>query len=88
MFTRNKPLVAIDIGTHSIKLVQLKRIGKNYHLQNFGLIPLKPDTIVDGIVMDAGAVVEGLRNLVRMEKVKVKDVVTAAPVSPIFHSGS
>ena len=77
MFARNKPLVAIDLGTHSIKLVQLKKIGKNYHLQNFGLIPLKPDAIVDGTIMDAGAVVEGLRNLVRMEKVKVKDVVTA-----------
>ena len=77
MFTRNKPLVAVDLGTHSIKLVQLKKVGKSYHLQNFGVMPLHPEAIVDGTVMDAGAVVEGLRNIVRMEKVRVKDVVTA-----------
>jgi type IV pilus assembly protein PilM len=77
MFARNKPLVAIDIGSHSIKLVQLKKAGKSYHLQNFGVMPLRPDSIIDGTVMDAGSVVEGIRNLVRMEKIKVKDVVTA-----------
>ena len=77
MFSRNKPLVAIDIGSHSIKLVQLKKAGKSYHLQNFGVMPLRPESIVDGTVMDAGTVVEGIRNLIRMEKTKVKDVVTA-----------
>lgn len=77
MFSRNKPLVAIDIGSHSVKLVQLKKAGKSYHLQNFGVMPLRPDSIIDGTVMDAGSVVEGIRNLVRMEKIKVKDVVTA-----------
>jgi type IV pilus assembly protein PilM len=77
MFARNKPLVAIDIGSHSIKLVQLKKTGKSYHLQNFGVMPLRPESIIDGTVMDAGSVVEGIRNLVRMEKIKVKDVVTA-----------
>jgi type IV pilus assembly protein PilM len=77
MFARNKPLVAIDIGSHSIKLVQLKKAGKSYHLQNFGVMPLRPESIIDGTVMDAGSVVEGIRNLVRMEKIKVKDVVTA-----------
>lgn len=77
MFARNKPLVAIDIGSHSIKLVQLKKAGKSYHLQNFGVMPLRPESIIDGTVMDVGSVVEGIRNLVRMEKIKVKDVVTA-----------
>jgi type IV pilus assembly protein PilM len=77
MFERNKPLVGIDIGTHSIKLVHLKKSGKNYHLLNFGVMPLKPESIVDGAIMNAGAVVEGIRNLVRMEKVKTKEVATA-----------
>ena len=77
MFSRNKPLVAIDIGTHSIKLIQLKKTGKNYKLEHFGVMPLKHESIVDGAIMDAGAVVDGLRNLVRMEKIKTKDIVTA-----------
>lgn len=77
MFLRNKSLVAIDIGAHSIKLVQLKKSGKSYHLQNFGVMPLPPESIVDGTIMDAGAIVDGIRSLVRMEKIKTKDIVTA-----------
>lgn len=77
MFLRNKPLVAIDIGSHSIKLIKLKKSGKTYHLQNFGVMPLPPGSIVDGTVMDAGSIVEGIRKLVRIEKIKVKDIVTS-----------
>jgi len=77
MFKWNKPLAAIDIGSHSIKLIQLKKTGKNYHLQHFGVMPLKHEAIVDGTIMDAGAVVESLRNLVKMEKIVTKDVVTS-----------
>ncbi len=77
MLKWNKPLAAIDIGSHSIKLIQLKKTGKNYHLQHFGVMPLKNESIVDGTIMDAGAVVEGIRNLVQMEKIKTRDVVTS-----------
>jgi type IV pilus assembly protein PilM len=77
MFSRNKPLVGIDIGTHSIKVAQLKRAGKSYQLLHFGMMPLKYESIVDGAIMDPGSVIEGIQNLVRMEKLKSKDVVTA-----------
>ena len=77
MFSRRKPLVGIDIGTHSIKLLQLKKAGKNYHLLNFGVMPLKPESIVNGAIMDASSVVESIRNLVLMEKIKTKEVATA-----------
>lgn len=75
-FSRKKPLVGIDIGTHSIKLVQLKRSGKSYHLQHFGIMPLMPESIIDGSVANAGAVVDAIRNLVRMENLKTKEVAT------------
>lgn len=78
MFTRRKKLlVGIDIGTHSVKLVRLKHKGKGYQLLNFGILPLRPEAIVDGNIVDAEAVVEAIRNLVRMEKIKSKEVSTA-----------
>ena len=75
-FSRRQPLVGIDIGTHSIKLVQLKRVGKAYQLQHFGIMPLIPETIVEGTITNAGAVIEAIRNLVRMENLKTKEVAT------------
>jgi type IV pilus assembly protein PilM len=40
------------------------------------MMPLMPEAIVDGTVANAGVVVEALRNLLRMEKIKTKDVAT------------
>ncbi len=76
-FSRSQPLVGIDIGSYAIKLVQLKKVGKTYQLMHFGVMPLLPDAIVDGTIANAGAVVEAIRNLVRMEKIKTKEVATA-----------
>ena len=78
MFTmRRKLLVGIDIGTHSIKVVRLKPKGQGYRLLNFGIMPLRPETVVDGNIADANAVVEAVRNLMRVEKIKAKEVATA-----------
>jgi len=78
MFTmRKRLLVGIDIGAHSIKVVRLKQKGPGYQLLNFGIMPLRPETIVDGNIADADALVEAIHNLMRMEKIKVKEVATA-----------
>src|SRR5262249_42282600 len=74
---RRKLLVGIDIGTHSIKLVRLKPRRQGYQLLNFGIMPLEPDTIVDGNIADVNAIVGAIRNLIRMEKIKAKEVATA-----------
>src|SRR5215510_15658121 len=74
---RKKLLVGIDIGTHSIKVVRLKPKGQGYQLLNFGIMPLRPETRVDGNIADADAVVKAIRNLMQMEKIKAKEVATA-----------
>lgn len=75
--SRRKLLVGMDIGTHSIKVVRLKSKGKGYQLLNFGIMPLRPETVIDGNIVDASALVEAIRNLIRMEKIKAKEVATA-----------
>ena len=77
MFARKQLLVGIDIGTHSIKVVKLKPKGRSYQLLNFGIMPLRPEVVVDSAMMDESAVVEAIRNLIRMEKITTKDVATA-----------
>jgi len=74
---RRKLLVGIDIGTHSIKVVRLKQKGQGYQLLNFGIMPLRPEAVVDGNIAETEAIVEAIRNLVRMEKIKTKEVATA-----------
>jgi type IV pilus assembly protein PilM len=76
-WSRKQPLVGIDIGTHTIKLVQLRRARGGYQLLNFGVMPLAAGAIVDGTIRQPDLIVEAIRNLVRAEDLRTTEVVTA-----------
>jgi type IV pilus assembly protein PilM len=75
-FSRSKSLVGLDIGTSSVKAVELKELGKGrgYQLVNMGLEPLSPEAIVDGAIMDSGLVVEAIQNVFSHNRIKASDV--------------
>lgn len=79
VFFKSKDLIGLDIGSSSVKLVQLMEKGKGYQLEKFGIKPLMPELIVDGTIMDAGMVVAAIKELISEQKVKTKD--TAISVS-------
>jgi type IV pilus assembly protein PilM len=69
---KSKEVVGVDIGTHSIKVVELSWSGKSIQLQSFGIAPVPLQAIVDGAILDKGAIVEVLQGLLREHKVKRK----------------
>jgi type IV pilus assembly protein PilM len=72
-----KNCIGLDIGSSSVKVVQVKETSKGLHLVNFGFEPLPSQTIVDGAIMNQGAVVEAIRALRDSLGIKGKDVATA-----------
>jgi len=72
---RAQPVIGLDIGSSAIKLLQLKSTKKGYILEKFGIKTIDPELIVDGAVMDAGRVIDALKELLREQAVKAKDVV-------------
>ena len=72
-----KQCIGLDIGSSSVKAVQLRRKGSGWALQAFGMQPLVPQTIVDGTIMDQGAVADAIRQLWSRLKLKQKDVAIA-----------
>jgi type IV pilus assembly protein PilM len=73
MATR-KLAVGLDIGSSSVKLVQLKEKRGGFQLQAFGSVPLPPEAIVDGALMNSAAIVQAIQELVSQHKVKTKEV--------------
>jgi len=69
-----KNLVGVDIGSSAIKVCQLKETRKGLSLVKLGYEPLPPQTIIDGHVMNSGAVVEGLQKVFREANIKTRDV--------------
>jgi len=74
LFSRKKELVGIDIGSSSVKLVQLLADKDSFQLLNLGIVPLPHEAIVDNSLMDTAAVVQAVRNLVASLGIKTRDV--------------
>jgi type IV pilus assembly protein PilM len=72
-----KQCIGLDIGSSSVKVVQLRKKGSGWALQAFGVQPLLPQTIVDGTIMDQAAVADAIRQLWKRLKLKSRDVAIA-----------
>jgi type IV pilus assembly protein PilM len=71
---KSKLAVGLDIGSNSVKLVQLKERKGGFSLTAWGQAPLPPEAIVDGALMNSSAIVDAVRQLVGDQKVKTKEV--------------
>jgi type IV pilus assembly protein PilM len=72
-----KPCIGLDIGSSTVKAVQLRRKGGSWALHAFGMQPLVQQTIVDGTIMDQGAVSDSVRQLWGRLRLKQKEVAIA-----------
>ena len=74
-----KNLVGLDIGSSSIKAVELQRKGNSYQLVNLGFENLLPDTVVDGQIMELNNVSNVITSIFTEHQIKTSRV--AAGVS-------
>ena len=74
LFNKKKELVGIDIGSTSVKLVQLKDLNGAWQLVAMGIAPLPPEAVVDNTILDRTAVVQTLQRLTGSLGIKAKDV--------------
>ncbi|MGQ9569561.1 MAG: type IV pilus assembly protein PilM [Thermodesulfovibrionales bacterium] len=75
MFFGNKGILGLDIGSSYIKAVQLKDIKGGYELDLFDMIPLAPEIIVDGSIIDSFRLIDTIKELLRKSKIKAKNAV-------------
>jgi len=75
MLKGSRSTIGLDIGSSFIKIVQLKDMKVGYELQLFDMLPLPPEIIVDGSIIDSFRLVDSLKELLRKAKIKTKDTV-------------
>jgi len=63
--TKTPPVMGLDIGSSSIRLVQLSRAGASYRIDHFAIEPLPPGVIVEKSVQDIEAISDAIRAAVR-----------------------
>ncbi|MGM0574304.1 MAG: type IV pilus assembly protein PilM [Myxococcota bacterium] len=70
----SKNAIGLDIGSSSIKIIQLKEDRKGVNLQAFDMAMLPPEAVVDGALMNFTAIVEKIKELVGANRIRNKDV--------------
>ncbi len=81
--SKKSQLVGIDIGSHSIKIVQLLQKKKQFELLNAGLVPLPENTFEDGMTKNPNLVSEAVKQLISSEKIKTKFAVISISGEPV-----
>lgn len=73
-FAKSKSVVGLDIGSSALKAVELRPNGKGYKVAALAIEPLPADSIVDGAIIDGGAVADAIRRVFANPAFKTKDV--------------
>ena len=74
---KKNQLIGLDIGSHSVKLVEIEDTKKGKVLKTFGIIGLPQDAIVEGSIKEMEIVSSAIKTLYKHLKVKNKNVVTS-----------
>lgn len=69
-----KNCIGLDIGSSAIKVVQLKQTKRGAQLVNFGIEPVPPQSIVDGSIMNSGAISDAITALFSKLRIRQKEV--------------
>jgi len=77
MFGKKKTTVGLDIGSSSIKVVEIAQDRTGNRLVNYGISEPFSEAIVDGEIMDRQMVHEAITNLLESRQIKNRNVVTA-----------
>lgn len=73
----SKRTVGLDIGSSSVKVVEFDHSGDSPLLVKFGRCGLLPEAIVDGEIMDRDVVVDTIAELMEINEINTREVVTA-----------
>jgi type IV pilus assembly protein PilM len=84
IFRRQRAVVGLDIGSSSVKAVELQPSGKSFRVAAFASEPVPPDAIVDGAIIDGGAVADAIKRIFDRRTFKAKEVAASLSGSAVI----
>jgi type IV pilus assembly protein PilM len=69
--------IGLDLGSSSVKLIQLKLSRGSAQLLSYGLEPIAPEAISDGAIVNRDVVIEAIKSLLSRMKIKNKEAAVA-----------
>lgn len=84
MLIGNGGVLGIDIGSNSIKLVELEEIGTKYHLKNIGEAPIVQGAIINKVIENPEAISHALSRLIDDLEIEADDAAVSISGEPVL----
>ncbi len=88
LFRKKKNLVGVDIGTSSVKVIELKSKKKGereeYELTGIGYEVIPPQAIIEGAIIDYGIVADAIVKAFENAHIKNRDIAISIAGSSVF----
>ncbi len=81
---KKNQLVGVDIGSHSIKVVEIDQSKRGRFLKNFGMIGLPRNAIREGDIIEMAVVAEALKKLFKNLKIRNRNVAVSLSGYPVM----
>lgn len=81
---KTDPVIGLDIGSTSVRLIQLSRHGSGYRIDHFAIEPLGEGVVIDKAVQDVEAISNAISNAVRTSGTRAKFCAIAVSGSAVF----
>lgn len=78
------PLLGIDISSTSVKLIELSRRSKGYHVESYAVEPLPPNSVTDRNVSDVELVGQAIQRAVKKSAARTKHAACAVAGSAVI----
>src|SRR2546422_5485525 len=81
LFSRwgEKSYLSLDIGSSSVKLLEVRGDGNALRILHADIAPLPADAVQSNMVQDSESVTQAIRMLLEEHKIKATEVITAVP---------
>lgn len=81
---KNEPVIGLDIGSTSVRLLQLSSQGSGYRVEHFAMEPLQEGVVVEKAVRDVEAVAEAITRAIGVAGIRAKSCAIAVSGSAVF----
>jgi type IV pilus assembly protein PilM len=81
---KTDPVIGLDIGSTSVRLIQLSSQGSGYRIDHFAIEPLGQGVVVDKAVQDVEAISSAISKAVKSSGTRAKSCAIAVSGSAVF----
>jgi type IV pilus assembly protein PilM len=81
---KTDPVIGLDIGSTSVRLLQLSSHGSGYRIDHFAIEPLGEGVVVDKVVQDVEAISNAIKRALKASGTRAKSCAIAVSGSAVF----